>query len=325
MDYRALCLVMTDRCNAECAFCGLRCKRDNRNVISESLARSAMEQAKEMSGFKRLALSGGEAFLYPDLAARLLDYARELGFAERTIATNGFWGGWPDEKIARTLDALSSCTAFSFSYDAFHAEWIPERNIWRAVQALGRRGKHYTISVADVPGEKGAAPFLSSLGEDALNRKYHAYPLQPAGRAGGLPDSYFFREVDWEKCACFTAEAIAVWHDGTIYPCCAPSIVDTAFSLGNLNETSLSYALFRSPGAKLLAVLNQRKYFVRLISMARDEWGVPIPDKVVNGCEACYAMFTRPGILERAISYAETVRTELLLEHLFEDGNAQEA
>ena len=322
MQYTQLCLLVTDRCNAECAFCGPRCGRSRTNVMTEELGRSALEQAKAFGSFALVGISGGEAFLYPELSASLLDYAKELGFPQRTLTTNGFWGGWTDEKIEWVLDSLASVTVVGFSYDAFHAEWIPKRSFWRAVNAVQRRGIPCVINVADVPGEKGAGPFLTAQGDEALSRRYSLYRLIRAGRAKEMSADNFFPDVDTEKSGCSFRGDVVVSCDGSVYPCCSSGIQGTRFILGNLNESSLSDILLHTPAAKLRDVLRLQPCFARLIAAAREEWGVEIPDKVVNGCEACQAAFAEEENVKRAEARADEMRRELLMEHLL--GKARE-
>ncbi len=78
--------MITDRCNASCAFCGLSCSPKNHRVMSWELAKNLLDQAARL-GFQRVSLSGGEPLLYPELVIQILSYARELGIPERTIAS----------------------------------------------------------------------------------------------------------------------------------------------------------------------------------------------------------------------------------------------
>ena len=111
--------MLTDKCTAECRFCGLGCSPRNNCVMTLEKAKDLIDQMKGMGSFTRLGISGGEPFIYPELVIEILEYAKEVGIEERTVATNGFWGGWSVEKIDDMLYKLEKVvTSMAFSHDA---------------------------------------------------------------------------------------------------------------------------------------------------------------------------------------------------------------
>ena len=322
MEWRQFGLLITDRCTAECSFCGLACEKQHGDVIDESFAKEVIRQAWECGVRDRFAITGGEALLYPDLCGHLLDYAKELGFTRRTIATNAFWGAWDDSRIDEVLDKLGACTWVSISYDAFHAEYIPQESVWKAIRFMERHKIPGGISIADVEGEKGAGPFVASLDDDILNKKLDIYPLLAVGRAENMPDDLFIREQPLEQATCFNSDGFAVDPRGRVYPCCSPAVFRTGFSLGDLHEQPLSKILTSSPGLQLMHLMEAPRWFYKLALFARDELGVDVPDMVGNGCEICYRIAKDPDFLQKIQPAIDKCRQEIFLENLMKRGDA---
>ena len=318
MIYRQLALMLTDKCNAACRFCALRCSPRNQGLISLELARQVIDEMKAMGTFARIGLSGGEAFLYPELVKEVLDYAKAAGLPQRTVATNGFWGSWSDEKLDAVLGGMKeSLTAVAFSHDAFHAEYVKTEYLWRAIKALERHGIRYTIHVADVYGEMGAGEFLARCEDlDVFYRHYKLYPLAAMGNAADLPEEIFVRTRPWEETCCNTENILSVHCDGGVYPCCCPGIFSTEFRLGSLHEMPLSEIVTKSPRMKYVNVMADPARFVKMLRYAREELGVVFPDMTVNGCELCYMVFSQPGILEKLRPWIEEEYFDLLMTRL---------
>ena len=318
MIYKQLALMLTETCTAACRFCGVRCNPQKKGVMSVELLHKAIDEAKALGTFDRVGLSGGEVFLYPELVKEALDYAKEAGFSRRTVATNGFWGAWSDEKQDEVLESMKdSLTEVAFSHDAFHAEYVKTEYIWRAVKALERHGIYYTIHVADTRGEMGAAEFLASCDKKVFYRHYKLYPLAAMGNAEDLPPEIFVREQNWDETWCYPDGIITIDCHGDVYPCCCPGVFSTGFKLGNINDTPLSQIVTGSAGMKYINVMTEPARFVKMLRYAKEELGVELPEKTVNGCELCYMVFSQPDIFKKLAPFFDKEYNELVMSRLF--------
>ena len=318
MIYRQLALLLTDKCTAACRFCGIRCTPANKGVMTKELAHRVIDEAKAQGTFKRIGLSGGEVFLYPELVKDVLEYAKEAGFSRRTVATNGFWGSWSDERIDEVLCALKgSVTEIAFSHDAFHAEFVKTKDLWHAVEALERHEIPSSIHVADVRGEMGAGPFLASLETEVFNKKYRIYPLAALGNAENLPKEIFVREQSPDETYCYPDGVLTVNWNGDVYPCCCPGIFSTCFKLGNINDTPLSSIVTGSPGMKYINVMADPPRFVKMLRLAKEEFGIDLPEKAVNGCELCCMVFKDPDVFAKLGPFFEKEYDSRLMDCLF--------
>jgi MoaA/NifB/PqqE/SkfB family radical SAM enzyme len=319
MKYQQFGIIVTDRCSAACKFCGWRCSPRNRGVIPLELAKSAMDQAAALGIRQRLGLTGGEALLYPELVAEILSYGKSAGFQASSIASNGFWGAWPREKIDQMLSLIEkNCNLICFSMDSFHAEYVPEQSVWNAATAAAEHGIRVSFSVADVCGERGAGPYLASLSEKALKHSYSLYPLERIGNAENLPEELFVktlsREDEW---GCPAGGLISVMYDGRVFPCCNPGIFDTDFSLGSLQEHSLQDLLSNSRGIKRLRILQDPKYFRELMEWAAGELKIEIPEQMTSACELCYRVFRSQERLESLEPGIDAIYQKMVLDYFF--------
>ena len=238
MIYHRLELRITDRCNAACASCGLRCSPSGERIMSLTLAKRLIDEARALD-FDTIVVAGGEPFLYPDLLFDVLEYAKKAGFKAIEVKTNGFWGGWEEEKRNGAAERLKECVTDVFiGYDSFHAEYIPAESVWNAARTLQSHRIDFAIAVADVNGEKGAGPFLASLGVKGMNKYYRIYPLEPFGNAATLPPEMFIAPFlpKGDPCA-------AIGADGTVYPDHSPAAVEAGLILGNAADAPLSEIL----------------------------------------------------------------------------------
>ena len=69
-------LLITERCNIECAHCWLGSGPDRGATMSMEDARGCISQAGEIPTVEWISLTGGEPFLYPELLEPLSDAPR---------------------------------------------------------------------------------------------------------------------------------------------------------------------------------------------------------------------------------------------------------
>ena len=144
--------MLTNRCNAKCAVCGVSCSPELNGVFDEAMMIDVINQAKDIGTFQQIGFTGGEVFLYPDLLTKGLNHAKELGFMT-SVATNGFWGSWSDEKIDAVLSAAKPDAIF-FSFDMFHGEYVKPEFIERAVNACKRNNiQNVEIAIGEAKGK----------------------------------------------------------------------------------------------------------------------------------------------------------------------------
>lgn len=254
MGYTRLSLVLTDRCNAACDFCSLSCGPDGQKVMDRELMLRVIREAKAL-GFESVEFTGGEPFLYPELLEEGARAAREekLGVV---VATNGFWGGWDEEKIVNMLKAVKP-NWVNVSTDFFHSKYVPVEHVVRVVQACAYLDISYRLLVADMEGAYSAGRYIHSLGSKVFSIGSHIYPVRRCGRALNLPEAWFLptRQTD---------NMMSVFYDGNVYLCDVNEACESAKDLlGNALKTPLQEML--SDSVRFNAVRKEPESDVRSV------------------------------------------------------------
>src|ERR1700730_4916481 len=115
-------LALTRRCPLHCAHCGTESTSTSEESPAEVLTRFVGTFTADVHP-EVVAISGGEAFLRPELLREVADQSRRVG--ARTFALSGmFWAKTPriPPSIRRPIDSLDH---FSASLDIFHEMEVP--------------------------------------------------------------------------------------------------------------------------------------------------------------------------------------------------------
>ncbi len=304
---KKLCLILTDKCNAQCKTCCFSCSPKNSAVMDEGLMLKAIDEACETGDFNVVGFSGGEPFLYYELLKRGAEYAKQKGLLV-TAATNGFWGAWSDEELQQKLDALQ-LDHLSISYDPYHGEFVSEETYKRAISAAKVLKISYDVCIGETKDKK-----VNDLYMQLDTEKYLTvttlYPYARIGGAKRLPEDIFYRFKDTDEIYCNGASMIAVRYDGEVFPCCSQPVFDTALSLGNLNERSLKDILENSETAKLCKIIRDPEIFTQLKNYAADEMGMVFPEKCTTVCEICAMMFSDKDKADRLAKQAQILDSQ---------------
>lgn len=307
---RSVCIIMTDKCNAECKTCCFSCSPKNSSVIDEKLMLKAIDDAAELGNADAVGFSGGEPFLYYELMKKGMEYAKQKGFGV-TVATNGFWGSWDDRELVKKLSALP-LDHISFSYDYYHAEYVDEKAFERAVGYCKANGISYSVGIGETK-EKKANDFFRELGVEKYLMKFYIYPYLRVGRAEKeMTDDAFYKFCDAKRIHCRSEGLLAVRYDGEVFPCCVQTVFDTALSMGNISRSSLKEITENSRLAKLIKVIKDPDSFTELKNIAASE--TDIPDMCGDHCEICRMMFKDEKRLNILAEYADSIYEKKLVD-----------
>src|SRR5215831_11203294 len=131
-------IALTRRCPLSCAHCSTRSTLDSEEGAAEMFLRF-VDTFRPDNHPELMAVSGGEAFLRPDLVRELAERARLAGC--RTMALSGmFWARARriPPPIKRAIDALDH---FSVSLDVFHQREVRREDVYRVLETLLEEGK----------------------------------------------------------------------------------------------------------------------------------------------------------------------------------------
>lgn len=291
MLVNGVCFIITNRCTAACDICCQNCSPTLKEVMEVNLLVETIRKLKSLKKVKVIGFSGGEAFLYPMLLAEGIREAKAQGFST-TVATNGFWGAWPDKKIIETLNHLQP-DHLSFSTDDAHRQYVSDEHLGRAVSFAKGFKIPFNLCIGENKKDRSAGEFLKSMGDYKYLSNFSVYAHVPAGRAQDFDAEAFYRHAPLAHSFCHSEGLIAIRYDGRVYPCCSPYVFDTAISLGNIKENSLEEIFDKGSDCEMMTIM-QEAGFKDLIAYAQEKYGLHFNDPCTSSCEACHQLFLNP-------------------------------
>jgi len=217
---------VTRRCPLNCAHCATNSTMTSEEAPAELFLRFVDSFTEECHP-EVLALSGGEAFLRPELVRQLAHRARAVG-CHPTALSGMFWarGSTIPPAIRRAIDELDH---FSASLDIFHEMEVTRESVFRVLETLLAEGKDVSIHLV---GLNATDPYITATSGEVMRRFGTQVPMlvngvTPRGRArkwleqpaGATPASF---QAD----PCGLAGWPVVAFDGTVVACGNDDVVD---------------------------------------------------------------------------------------------------
>jgi hypothetical protein len=219
-------LALTRRCPLSCAHCATNSTSTSEEAPGAMFERFVDSFTPEDHP-EVLSISGGEAFLRPDLVRTLAERASTVGC--RTVALSGmFWakGRRIPPPIRRAIDALDH---FSVSLDVFHEREVARADVFRVLTELLADGKDVSIHLVGLDAED---PYLVSTTEEVRRTFDGRVPMLVNGvNAVGRAAQWMAEPVIGPRPAlaaepCTLAAWPVVAFDGTIVACGNDDVVD---------------------------------------------------------------------------------------------------
>lgn len=298
---KSISIIITNKCCASCQICCMGCSASG-DIIDEALMMKAISQAKELGCIDYISFSGGEPFLCYELLKKGLKYAKELGF-KTSVATNGYWGGWPDKVLTARIRELPIDNMI-ISSDFYHRQYISENDLERAVETAKKCNIKLEIDIGETKSKSGAE-YFRMLGPYKYLKAFRIYPFKKAGRAKELPNSELCRCSGSGGLSCGSKGSVAVLYDGKVFPCCEPIVFDTALVMGDLHERGLSEILSSPYNKAFFTMLEQNGGLDQIIEIAEDRFGFVRSKLCADSCEICHTLFENKKMSQELISYIE--------------------
>lgn len=184
-------LIFTYRCSISCAHCLFGCGPRLRSRPMS--AADGLDFLRQLHDLDRVVhIAGGEAFLYWDVLAELVEAAGRKGIAPHFIETNSSWAvndGIVRDRFRRLRDA--GVLGMYFSADPFHFMYVPPENYLRARAIACEIFEPRHLSGSDIGPEK-AEEFVR-IGRDPERLAAYARSHAPmiVGNAAARLAPYF--------------------------------------------------------------------------------------------------------------------------------------
>lgn len=297
--------LITTKCNLHCKMCCFSCgPTNNIQMDYDSGVRAIRDIGRtvrtEGLSLKTIGFSGGEATLRGDVLFRFLDccFEQEL---RSTLTTNAWWASNYAEadRYIKTLCA-HHLSKLNLSLDAFHQEKVPVANVANALRVA--KGNNLPCDMGSTITHSTArlGSYMDELGELLIGMRHVIYPCLPVGAAAeNIPPEDFIvnPHVLTGETRCGQTNVLAVYCDGSCYPCCSQCGCSRRLYLGNLFSEGLDAILKHYNANIYLRIIN--KYGLSWFVNAGKKVGIDIAkgESYVNLCDVCQRVFANEELM----------------------------
>lgn len=230
IEHRNLTLMLTYRCNAQCAECGTFSSPHDKNDITLETALKAIDWAKDIE-LEQVVFTGGEPSLRWDDLLTCIRYAKTKGMVTRVV-TNGQWATskeTADTRIRELMDA--GLDEINYSTGDEHVRFIPLEHVLHAVQAAISAGMNsalmFELRAKSRIDEKDLLEKLDAMTPgEGTNGKFTFIrspwmPIRPDNIAEYPPGIYANKQNVTQRTGCDSVLSnYVVQGSGKIAPCC---------------------------------------------------------------------------------------------------------
>lgn len=295
MVYDTLGFTIHRICNAACSICCFSSNPMCTEKLNINRIKEYIYESKEIDEIKNIAFTGGEPFLAYDDLTDLILYATKAGKKANTV-TNGFWATDYD-KTYEMLYRLKKCGLdyLSISHDSYHRQFVKTENIRNILKVTTKLNIPTSLAIIKVKDEE-VGKIIDDIGSNIYTASIKIGPCLPTGKAAeSFSYECFDRTINRSGTRCIYSGNLAVFYDGTIYPCCSQVVAETGLGVGNFEEISLKRALYKIKNNALLYFLRNAKLDF-YADYAKEKLGIRIPQYIVNPCELCSILFKKDNI-----------------------------
>ncbi|MGA2779357.1 MAG: radical SAM protein [Steroidobacteraceae bacterium] len=305
-----LSLLLTKRCNAQCAHCATDSGPYARRSLPTQKVFSIMNEAaqRRRAGESLMfGLSGGEAFLDLEQLVAVIAHGVGLG-ATVTCVTNAYWA--TSDAKAQSIVArvrAAGLTHLAASTSRYHQRFVPIERVKRALSTARAAGINTLLKIVySAPEEQEGVVqrWADFVGADALQ----AFPVVPYLRQGGeLPLEHYVRAPGLPKGRC-PAAVLTIREDGAAFNCCTPGGFETLLKLGNVFDHSLDALVDRYHFDPTFQVLREQGpiHFARHAIKNGEEGR--LRSAYADVCDLCAHIASDPVLTKLAQDSARTYR-----------------
>ncbi|MFX0091157.1 MAG: radical SAM protein [Candidatus Hodarchaeota archaeon] len=134
MQIKSVDFLLTFKCPAKCKHCSYKAGPERKGHIDLKDAEGYLEELVKIQPLESITVHGGEPFLCFEQLKGIMKKAKELNLPQRGVITNSYWAKTQvvaKEKLIELKEA--GLTRITFSFDAFHQEYIPVENVKNAI------------------------------------------------------------------------------------------------------------------------------------------------------------------------------------------------
>lgn len=327
--HRNLTLMLTYRCNAQCAECGTFSSPHDKNDITLETGLAAIDWAKEC-GLAQVIFTGGEPSLRWDDLVKCVRHANSYGMSTR-IVSNAQWAVTPEaaEKGIRELMA-AGLNEINYSTGDEHIRFIPLDNVLNAIRASVNAGLStalmFELRAKSRVDEAQLLKSIEGLATKEQRDKYFTFirspwmPIRPDNIAE-YPDGLYANKSNVAHrrgCESILSNYV-VQGSGKIAPCCGlgmrtvPELqIGDALQMPEDGKNPLAKAIEEGESDLFLYALHKIGPEKIVAWAAQKDPTIKWENMYAHRCQACMRIYRDPKVKQVIIDHIQELMAEMV-------------
>jgi pyruvate-formate lyase-activating enzyme len=329
ITHRNLTLMLTYRCNAQCAECGTFSSPHDKNDITLETAISSIDWAKEC-GLSQVIFTGGEPSLRWDDLVSCLRHATQLGMTTRLVS-NAQWAKTPELAAAGMKQLIDAgLKEINYSTGDEHVRFIPLEHVLNAVQASVTAGMNTALmfelrAKSRIDEQELLARIAALAPKEQMDRHFTFIrspwmPIRPDNVAE-YPDGLYAnkKNVAHRRGCESVLSNYVVQGSGKIAPCCG-------LGMRTVPELQIGSALDKPEGGKnpLQKAIEEGESDLFLYALhkigpekivawaATKDPSIQWENMYAHRCQACMRIYRDPKVKQVIIDHIQELMAEMV-------------
>jgi len=325
LNFNALVIESTERCNARCAMCYQAAGPKGSDIRGDSVLDLAtifqiIDQAIVLPNLdKRIHLSGGETFIDFPKAIEVFRHAKAKGFERIGTTTNAFWATNRPTALKKTRAlAEAGLNYFEVSIDYWHLPYVKlacVRNLLWASRQLGVTVILRTLSTKSHHIDELLKHFTTS---DLIHVLIGNGRVHPVGR-GAAPEiaaDVYSGSIDG---CCEKVLNLTISPAGDVFPCCAGADMTKSLACGNVKDNGLADSIFRMESDRMIRDVIHRGSAALLPVIRQLGYGDYVEKEYTGICHLCWDVFRNDELSAALRTHFDEVHLGELVEFVTRD------
>lgn len=326
---RNLTLMLTYRCNAQCAECGTFSSPHDKNDITLETALSSIDWAKA-EGMTQVIFTGGEPTLRWDDLVASIRHAQGKGMSTRVVS-NAQWAETP-EKAAQGIKELQEAGLEEINYSTGdeHVRFIPLEHVLNAVQAAVKAkmpcALMFELRAKSRIDEVELQKRLAALAPEEDMEKYFTFirspwmPIRPDNIEEYPEGLYANKSNVAHRRGCESVLSnYVVQGSGKIAPCCGlgmrtvPELqIGSALEEAQDGKNPLAQAIEEGESDLFLYALHKIGPEKIVAWAATKDESIKWEDMYAHRCQACMRIYRDPKVKQVLIDNIQELMAEMV-------------
>lgn len=329
IQHRNLTLMLTYRCNAQCAECGTFSSPHDKNDITLETGLSAIDWANDV-GLKQVIFTGGEPSLRWDDLVKCIRRAKSYNMATRVVS-NAQWATSPtvaEKGIQELMDA--GLDEINYSTGDEHVRFIPLPNVLNAIRASVRAGMPtalmFELRANSRVDEKQLLADIETLASKELMDKHFTFirspwmPIRPDNIAEYPDGLYANKQNVAHRRGCESVLSnYVVQGSGKIAPCCGlgmrtvPELqIGSALEMPEDGKNPLAKAIEEGESDLFLYALHKIGPEKIVAWAAQKDPTIKWENMYAHRCQACMRIYRDPKVKSVIIEHIQELMAEMV-------------